>query len=370
MASIQKRPDGRYRARYRDEAGREHSKHFARKVDAQQWVDEVTTSVVTGSYVDPKAGRISFDAYFDNWSKRQVWVRGTLDAMTLAAKSVDFGHLPINAVRRSHVETWIKKMSADGLAASTIKTRFNNVRTTFLAAKADKVIGSVPTEGVTLPRERRIESAMRIPAPQEVGKVLAAAEVWFKPYIALCAFAGLRQGEAAAVKLEDIDFLRRQLKVTRQVQRIPGGAVGARAEIRPPKFNSERVVFLPEGLLTMLSEHVRTVGVRPEGWLFVGQSGPPLKTTVHRWWRKAVDGAGLSDIRMHDLRHFYASGLIANGCDVVTVQRAMGHSNATTTLATYSHLWPTAEERISKASEALMKSSTKILADYVRTKST
>ena len=202
---------------------------------------------------------------------------------------------------------------------------------------------------------------MRIPTPHEVGKLMAAAEVWFRPYIALCAFGGLRQGEAAAVKLDDIDFLRRQLKVTRQVQRIPGGGVGARAEIRAPKFNSERVVFLPEGLLTMLSEHVRTVGVQPEGWLFVGRDGPPLKTTVHRWWRKAVDGAGLSGITMHELRHFYASGLIANGCDVVTVQRAMGHSNATTTLATYSHLWPTAEERISKASEALMESQPKFL---------
>ncbi len=125
---------------------------------------------------------------------------------------------------------------------------------------------------------------------------MAAAEMWFKPYIALCAFAGLRQGEAAAVKLEDIDFLRRQLKVTRQVQRLSGGGF----EIRPPKYNSERVVFLPEGLLTMLSEHVRTVGVRPEGWLFVGGSGPPLKTTVHRWWRRAVDGAGL--VGHHDAR--------------------------------------------------------------------
>jgi len=49
MASIAKRPDGRWRARYRDDAGREHSKHFARKVDAQRWLDEVTASVVTGS---------------------------------------------------------------------------------------------------------------------------------------------------------------------------------------------------------------------------------------------------------------------------------------------------------------------------------
>ena len=46
----------------------------------------------------------------------------------------------------------------------------------------------------------------------------------------------------------------------------------------------------------------------------------------------------------HDCRHFYASGLIAEGCDVVTVQRALGHSSATTTLNTYSHLWSTAED--------------------------
>lgn len=280
MASIQKRSDGSWRARYRDEAGREHSRHFPRKVDAERWIGQVTASVVIGNYVDPRAGRVTFDAYFDSWSARQVWVRGTLDAMTLAAKSVNFGHLSINAIRRSHIETWIKKMNADGLAPSTIKTRYNNVRTTFRAAKSDKIIGSVPTEGITLPRERRAEAAMRISTPQEVGKLMAAAEVWFRPYIALLAFGGLRQGEAAAVKLDDIDFLRRQLKVTRQVQRIPGGSVGARAEIRAPKFNSERIVFLPEGLLTMLSEHVRTVGVRPEG-VAVRRSGRPA-TEDHR----------------------------------------------------------------------------------------
>lgn len=367
MASIKKLPNGMWRARYRDDFGREHAKHEARKVDAQRWLDDKTSQLLAGTHVDPKAGRITFRAYFDQWSARQVWVRGTLDAMTLTARSVPFEDLPMRAIRRSHIEAWIKKMDVDGLAPSTVAMRYNNLRTTFRAAKLDKVIGSDPTDGLTLPRQRRAEAAMKIPTPEEVSKLLAAAEVWFKPYIALCAFAGLRQGEAAAVKLDDIDFLRRKLALTRQVQRVPGAAAGARREFRPPKYGSERTIFLPEGLVTILSEHVRTVGVSPEGWLFVG---PPLKTTVHRWWRKAVDSAGMSDIRMHDLRHFYASGLIANGCDVVTVQRAMGHSNATTTLATYSHLWPTAEERISKASEALMKSCTEILADSVRTEAT
>ena len=50
-------------------------------------------------------------------------------------------------------------------------------------------------------------------------------------------------------------------------------------------------------------------------------------------------------IRLHDLRHFFASGLIAAGCDVVTVQRALGHSSATVTLSTYAHRWPTAADR-------------------------
>jgi len=57
MASITKRPDGRWRARYRDKAGKEHAKHFDRKVDGQRWLDEVTAAAVTGQYVDPKAGR-------------------------------------------------------------------------------------------------------------------------------------------------------------------------------------------------------------------------------------------------------------------------------------------------------------------------
>ena len=53
MASITKRSDGRWRARYRDAASNEHARHYTRKVDAQSWIDSVTTAMRTGSYVDP-----------------------------------------------------------------------------------------------------------------------------------------------------------------------------------------------------------------------------------------------------------------------------------------------------------------------------
>jgi integrase len=205
---------------------------------------------------------------------------------------------------------------------------------------------------------------MAVPSPADVGKIITAADVWFRPFIGLCAFAGLRLGEAAAIKLEDVDFLRRTLTVSRQVQR----AGGKHVEIRAPKWGSERVVFLPDGLVTMLAAHVEHIGVRPGGLLFVGAADyPPHQGTIGYWWRKTLRDAGLTGIKLHDLRHFYASGLIAQGCDVVTVQRSLGHSNATTTLGTYSHLWPTAEDRTRKAAAAIMDSALGDAADSART---
>ncbi|OBG69247.1 integrase [Mycobacterium sp. E3298] len=352
MASIKKRADGVWRARYRDETGKEHARHFGRRVDAQRWIDEVTSSVVTGSYVDPKAGAMTLADFYKEWAARQVWAPGTVKAMNLAINSAPFGDLPMRSIKRSHIETWIKTMAAAELAPGTIRTRLNNVRAVFRGAQRDRVVGSDPCEAVTLPRTRRPEVAMRIPAPETVGKIMGAAEPWFAALVGLCAFAGLRLGEAAGVQLDDIDWLRKTLTVSRQVQRAGRGNV----EIRPPKYGSERVVYLPDELIVMLSEHIHAMGVLPGGWLFVGAGGnPPHQDTVRGEWLRALAGAKVSGVKLHDLRHFYASGLIAAGCDVVTVQRALGHRSATTTLSTYSHLWPTAEDRTRRAAAAVMR---------------
>ncbi|MGH8828758.1 MAG: tyrosine-type recombinase/integrase, partial [Jiangellaceae bacterium] len=120
---------------------------------------------------------------------------------------------------------------------------------------------------------------------------------------------------------------------------------------------SERVVYLADGLVTIVSEHV--AAFTPDGdhrrWLFtVGDD--PLYDNAITWRRRATrQAAGLPDVRLYDLRHFFASGLIAAGCDVVTVQRAFGHSTATTTLNTYSHLWPTAKDRTRAAASGLIR---------------
>jgi integrase len=87
-----------------------------------------------------------------------------------------------------------------------------------------------------------------------------------------------------------------------------------------------------------------TPGGESDRWLFEESRKPWHDNLVDYRWRSTRADAGVAH-KLHDLRHYFASGLIAAGCDVVTVQRAMGHASATTALNTYAHLWPTAEDK-------------------------
>jgi hypothetical protein len=78
VATIKKRTDGHYRARHRDDTGREHAQHFTRRVDAQRWLDEVTTAVLTGAYVDPRAGKVTVRTYAEQGRSGQVWRANTV----------------------------------------------------------------------------------------------------------------------------------------------------------------------------------------------------------------------------------------------------------------------------------------------------
>jgi len=128
---------------------------------------------------------------------------------------------------------------------------------------------------------------------------------------------------------------------SRQVQ-----GYGSTVEVRAPKYGSERTVYAAPGLVDILAGHVAAhcPGDNPDRWLF-GDGRPVPPGTVGKMWRVARRKAGCDGMNLHHLRHYFASGLIAAGCDVVTVQRALGHQTASVTLNTYSHLWPSAEDR-------------------------
>lgn len=373
MASIQKRPNGKWRARYRDDAGKEHAQHFARKLDAQTWLDGVTTAKGTGSYVDPKAGKITFDEWVEKWSSVQVWELTTLDQANVAYGSVPFGSKPLKQITTADVQAWVKSMTRprqdrpDGLAASTITTRHKFVGMALKAAVRDGLIAKNPAEGIPLPRQRRKAATMVIPTPEQVGQLLTHSDDYFRTFVAVCAFAGLRLGEASGLQVDDIDFLGRTIDVRRQVQ----GSGRSSVMVKAPKDQSERTIYAPSELMTVIGQHLEQFGAWVDDagarWVFTNGGTPFVRATAGARFRGARNDAELSDFTLHDMRHFYASGLIASGCDVVTVQRSLGHSSPSVTLDVYSHLWPSAEDKTRAASSGIMKSVHENLADYLRT---
>lgn len=361
-----------WRGAYRDESDKQHTKSFKRQIDAKRWVATEEAKIIRGDWVDPTAGIVTFAAFYDGWAPRQVWVSSTRENADLATAGVPFRDQPLRTIRRSHVEAWVKQLMV-ALAPTTIDTRFTIVRGVFRAAVADRIIAHDPTVGVVLPRKRKAEAAMTIPTNADVANLLNAAEPPNRPksrpgftaYVALCAFAGLRRGEALGVQVGDVDFLARTLRVTRQLQRAKSADIKADKDlvqaageitvmIRAPKYESERTIYLPDELVTILSQHVgqHTPDGEPIRWLF-DEGGKPWHDNLvdYRWRSTRTDAR--TNHRLHDLRHYFASGLIAAGCDVVTVQRAMGHASATTTLSTYAHLWPTAEDKTRAAASSM-----------------
>lgn len=114
--------------------------------------------------------------------------------------------------------------------------------------------------------------------------------------------------------------------------------------------------------------HVEIIGVfGDEKWLF-GYGGTYFnRNSAADRWRQVREASRIGEFTLHDLRHFYASGLIADGCDVVTVQRALGHAVPSITLNTYSHLWPTAEDKTRTAGSRLIAAVLGDSADSPRT---
>jgi integrase len=171
---------------------------------------------------------------------------------------------------------------------------------------------------------------------------------------------GLRPGEVFGFKVSDVDFLGRRVSVVRQLDESQ--------QLAPLKtVSSFRTVPLPDVVSVALAEHVKRTG-RREGLVFAGMNGAPVKrNSFGKTWRSAVESAGLEKgLRLHDLRHAYASALIAAGESVKVVQSRMGHASAMVTLDVYGHMFPDSDDRTRAAVDAYLGNP----ADSTRTQKT
>jgi integrase len=151
-----------------------------------------------------------------------------------------------------------------------------------------------------------------------------------RPAILLGANAGLRLAEAAALRPEDVDFMR---GVISPVIQWPNEPLKSDISRTPIPIASELALALSAAVAAGRGE---TIVTNPDGGRV---SGPWAIERAVREARGKIDGLP-AEFRFHDLRHYFASLLIASGLDVKVVQARVRHASGKTTLDTYGHLWP------------------------------
>lgn len=361
MSSIKRRPDGVWRARYRDAAGKEHARHFPRKVDAQRWLDEVTTAVVTGAYVDPKNAKVTVGEWCDTWlagyaTRRDSTVRQAKTHVALIRKA--FGTLPLGAIRPSAVRSWCAQLKADGYEASYVYALHSRLSQIMGDAVHDGILARNPCSRRTSPGAGKQKPYLA--TTEQVWAIYDAFPEHLKPAVLLGAFVGLRTAEACGVRTEeDIDFMRGIVKPAVQ---WPAEPLKTEASKTPVPIPSELTLELSAAVARWGSVWLVTDGAG-------GQASPWSIDRAMRAARKKVTGLP-EGFRFHDLRHYLASLLIASGADVKVVQARVRHASAKTTLDTYGHLWPDADESTRAAVGAVLAArmdSSGIAADSLRT---
>jgi len=263
-----------------------------------------------------------------------------------------FNDRPLKDVRPSEVKSWIVKLQ-QSYAPSTVYALHRRRSQIF----SDAVNGLVPRS----PTLRRTSP----PALKQRPYVATTEQVWalhdalpehFRPVVLLGAFVGLRAGEIVALRVQDVDFMRGI--VTPSIQ-YPG--VPLKTEM------SKTPTPIPQELALELNRVPSTWGSTN---LVVGAFGRPVSPTTidvaFRVARATVTGLP-AGFRVHDLRHYLASLLIAAGLDVKVVQNRLRHASAKTTLDVYGHMWPDKDESARAVVATVLNDRLASRADSLRT---
>lgn len=347
MGNIAKREDGRWRARYRDAAGREHARHFARKAEAQAWLDSVTTAVGSGSYVDPRGARITVDEWSKRWLQTKTNLKRTTRATyeTLARTHVlpAWGSRSLSAVTHEGVARWVGDLEHRGLSGSTVRQTHRVFSLMLDLAVKDGRLARNPAAGVPLPRPA--QTRLQLLDHAEVG-ALASAAGEHSTTLLFLAYTGLRFGELAALRVGRLDLDRRRARIVEAVVEVRGEAV-----FGSPKNHQARTVPVPRFLVPELADRIR--GRDPGDFVFSAPHGGVLRLSNFRRtvFEPAARAIGRPDVTPHTLRHTAASLAIAAGANVKVIQTMLGHKSATMTLDLYGHLFADQLDEVSDAME-------------------
>jgi len=341
MPWVKELDSGNWRAQYRDARGKRHSKTFPGKKQARDWALEQERLVRLGRHRDPKAVGQTVADYFPTWwEARSVEVtteatdRGRIDKHVLPK----WGDWPLEAIVPTAVQGWVKRLVADGMAPATARSCHQLLSSLLGAAMVDGLIDSNPARGIRRPVSEPGQEHFL--SRVEVDAIAAAMDSDFdRAVLYTLAYTGLRWGELAGLRIRRLDPLLRSLTVCETLIEVAG-----QRTFKPyPKSRHHRTVPIPALLRDVLAAYLAACpGGRDEVLFRPEPIGLLSRFTWGRWrFKPAVEAAGLAaaGVRVHDLRHTYASWLVQAGVPLADIQLVLGHASVTTT-ERYAHLGP------------------------------
>ena len=343
--SVTHRPDrpSPWKARYRGPDGREHSRSFKRKVDAERWLRGELAKVDRGEWVDSAAGSVLYADWAVSWlaGKLRLSERTRADYRGILGSRLvpGFGARPVRSITRDAVAKWVAAMVAEGLSPARIRKCVHVLAASLDAAMDEGLIGGRnPARRVELPRQ--IKPEHRYLTAEQVARLADAMPSSADHVLVLVlAYGGLRWGEAAALRRSRCDLLRRRLVIAEALSDVDG-----RLSFKEPKTHQQRTVQLPAFVTEAVARHLADSVLADEAALvFTSPEVRPLRYSNYRrrTWDRArkIAGPDLAGVTPHDLRHTCASLMRAAGADVKEIQQQLGHRSPVVTLSVYTHLF-------------------------------
>lgn len=344
----------RWKARYRAPDGKERSRSFATKAEAESFLAKMSVARERGTWTDPRKARTPFEDF----------ARTFLEAKSLSIRPATqskyesglkhlvkaFGQRPIGKISRGDVQDFVKAMTAGGSAPATVRISYTLLGMIMKDAVEEGLIPRTPCRSIVLPRMEKVER--RFLSALEVERLAEAIEAPYGTLIRVAGYGGLRWEEVAALKRANLNLDAGTLHVVAVIERDHGKY--RYVEITKTEAGS-RAIRLPGFLLKELRNYLKTA---PESeWVFPAKKGGHLRYDLfrRREWAAAVEATGLAPVGFHALRHTAAAMLINSGADPIQVQRRLGHADVRVTLGTYGHLFAHREDDLNDRLERVHK---------------
>ncbi len=359
MTSIRRPRSGRgWEARYRDPDGKQRSKTFTTKREAERFLERLGSDLQRGDWLDPQRQKIGFGQWTAEWRNTIVHLEPNTiafyDSMLRAHVTPWFGDRPVGTIDQAVVRRFVSELVAADNGARVVQGALQTVRHILSIAHGSGAIRHNPCVGVKVPRLERRDCVF-LTAPQ----ILELADAITPPYgvlIKFAAYTGLRAGEIGGLRLRRLDLLRGQVDVVEALKDTSG-----RLHFGPTKNHLRRTVGLPRLLCDDLGVYLAGRNLKPDDLVFQSPTGSALRhhEFYRRYYKPAVRVAGLPDgLRFHDLRHTCAALLIAQGAHPRAIMERLGHSNITVTLNTYGHLLPGLDDALTDGLDATYRNAT------------